>query len=222
MPSGTTPEEQPRPNGRLGRKHEGRPGVQGGEDPPASREDGSRGPGCCRGRGQGGRVTPALSAEHSRVPTHPWLLGRPSKPRESGQPRPHVGRRHTGRLHRGGAGHGFSVIRCLNSRAVWRDEQTITPTCLDPSPQAVGAPWPPGVLGACERSRHITDAQPPSLRSCRVLNPGAAAWGWGAQHAQAGAGVAKARPLQLGQKTGIRGGLRGHRGGERALRAQRS
>lgn len=189
---------------------QGRPGVQSGEDPPASREDGSWGPGCSRGRRRGGRVSPALSAEHSRVHAHPWLLGRPSKPRESGQPRPHVGRRHTGRLHRGGAGHGFSVIRCLNSHAVWRDVQTITPTCLDPSPWAVGASWPLGVLGACERGRHITDAQPPSLCSCRVLNPGAAAWGWRAQHAQAGAGVAKAWPLQLGQKTDIREGLRGH------------
>ena len=30
--------------------------------------------------------------------------------------------------------------------------------------------------------------------------------------------MAKARPLQLGQKTGIREGLRGHRGGEGALK----
>lgn len=83
MPSGMTPEEQPRPDGRLKRNHEGRPGVPNAEDPPtASREDGSWSPGCSQGRGRGGRVSPALSAEHSHVHTHPWLLERPSKPGE--------------------------------------------------------------------------------------------------------------------------------------------
>ena len=60
--------------------------------------------------------------------------------------------------------------------------------------------------------------KPPSLCSCRVLNPGASAWGPRPQHVWAAAGVAKAWPLQLGQKTGIREGLWGHRGGEGALK----